>query len=276
MSVVKRFNQKYCILGAVALAAGLATQAKATLSYQISDAGLETANVTFDGTGYNGILAGGIGVTSTGGGTPSSFVSVCTDFLGSLYLGNTYTYNSPVSITTPGLTGIDPTWGEDNANATPGHTDQTSATLGLDNAAELFSKNISILTSGTTDQKAALQLAIWTALYDTTVTGSIDDLTGRFLIGNGTTADSDAYAFLSGLINPTSPSYTAPSVGILVPSPASAANGSGNPDGAPPQELLVTIPTPTPVPEASTVITGTLLLLSFGLCSMKSFSKARN
>jgi hypothetical protein len=81
--------------------------------------------------------------------------------------------------------------------------------------------------------------------------------------------------WIDGLINPTSSSYTTPNVGILVPSPATAANGN-NPDGAPPQELLVNMPVPpTAVPEASTVVTGMLLLMSFGLCSLKSFGKSR-
>jgi hypothetical protein len=267
--------------GVVALAAGLATQAQATLSYQISNAGLETANVTFDGTSYNGILAGGIGVTSTGGsGGSSSFVSICTDFLGSLYLGNTYTYNSPVSISSPGLTGIAPTWGADNAGKTSGTADTTSATYGLDNAAELFYHNIGVLTSGTTDQKAALQLAIWTALYDTTSAGAVDVTGSRFSFNVASTAGGIALNWLEGLVNPTSSSYVDSPVGLLVPSPATAANGS-NPDGEPPQELLVVMPTPqalapTPVPEASTVITGTLLLLSFGVCSLKSFGKSRS
>jgi hypothetical protein len=278
--VMKQFNHKYCILGVVALAASLATQAKATVSYQISNGGLETADVTFDGTSYNGILAGGIGITSSGGsGGSSSYVSICTDFLGSLYLGNTYTYNNPVSITTSGLTGIAPVWGADNNGQTAGTADLTSATLGLDNAAELFYKNISVLTSGTTDQKAALQLAVWTALYDTTSAGVVDVTGSRFGFDAASAAGAIALGWIDGLVNPTSGSYVAPPVGLLVPSPATAANGN-NPDGAPPQELLVPLPTsqalaPTPVPEASTVVTGALLLLSFGLCSLKSFGKSR-
>lgn len=162
------------------LAVSLATQAKATISYQISKGWLETADVSFDGSSFNGMRADGIGITSSGSsGGSSSYVSICTDF------------------------------GFDVASA----------------------------------------------------------------------AGAIALGWIDGLVNPTSGAYVAPPVDLLVPSPATAANGN-NPDGAPPQELLVVSPTPqalapTPVPEASTVITGTLLLLSFGLCSLKSFGKSR-
>jgi hypothetical protein len=56
----------------------------------------------------------------------------------------------------------------------------------------------------------------------------------------------------------------------LAPDLDNASNGP-NPDGNPPQGLLIY----APVPEASTVITATLLLLSFGMCSLKSFGKFR-
>jgi hypothetical protein len=56
---------------------------------------------------------------------------------------------------------------------------------------------------------------------------------------------------------------------ILTPSPAGSAQG--NPDGNAPQSWLVY----APVPEASTVVSATLLLLSFGVCSLKSFGKFR-
>ncbi len=281
MNVMKQINKKYCILGVAALAAGLAPQAQATISYQISNAGLESANVSFDGTAYNGVLAGGIGITSTGGsGGPSSYVSLCTDFLGSLYLGNTYTYNAPVSITTPGLTGIAPAWGADNAGKTGSAIDTTSATLGLDYAAELFNNYGSVLTTGTTDQKAALQLAVWTALYDTTSSGVINAIGSRFDMNVLSSAGMTALGMLNQLVSPLSSSYVAPSVSLLVPNPISGGINT-NPDGAPPQELFVATPNPqalapTPVPEASTVVTGTLLLLSFGLCSLKSFGRSRS
>ena len=274
ITYMKQMNRKYCILGIGVLVSGLALSANATISYQISNAGLETTDVSFDGTSYNGVLAGGIGISGSDG---SSYVSLCTDFLGSLYLGSTYSYNSPVSVGSSGLTGIAPAWGADNAGKTGGAIDQTSATYGLDNAASLFLNNLSVLKTGTTDQKAALQIAVWTALYDTTSTGTLDLTDGRFDFSADTGLDSDVLAYLNGLVNPTSAGYTTPAVDLLVPSPATAANGN-NPDGQPPQELLIpssTTQVVQPVPEASTIVTGALLLLSFGLCSLKSFGKSR-
>jgi len=260
-----------CISSLALMTAGFASSARATISYQISNAGLETANVSFDGTAYDGILAGGIGITQTGGsGGPSSYVSVCTDFLGSLYLGSTYSYNSPISTSTAGLIGIDPTWGADNAGKSGSSADVTTAKLAIQNAAELFYNNIAILMTGTTDQKAGLQLAIWTALYDTTAAGNVITAASRFTFDPTSSAGHLALDWLSELVNPTTSSFVEPPVGVLVPSPATAANGN-NPDGAPPQELLVI----TPVPEASTIIAGALLFLPFGLCSLKSFRKSR-
>jgi hypothetical protein len=66
--------------------------------------------------------------------------------------------------------------------------------------------------------------------------------------------------------------------GVFVPNPTSTAN-VWRFDGSP-SELSVSTPAsqglePTPVPEASTVIAGMLLLLSFGVCSLKSFWKFR-
>jgi hypothetical protein len=263
-----KMNQLGCLSSLVVLTVGLTSTAKATISYQVSDGGLETANVSMDGVAYNGILAGGIGITQVGGsGGPSSYVTICTDFLGSLYLGNTYSYNSPISISSPGLTGIDPTWGANNAGKNSGNADMTTAVLAIKNAGELFQNNLAILTSGTTDQKAALQLAIWTALYDTTSAGTVVDTTGaRFLFDTTSSAGILAMDWLNELINPTSPSFVTPSVSLLTPNPMTS---QGNPDGSLPQELLVA----TPVPEASTIVAGTLLFLPFALCGLKSLRK---
>ena len=250
-------SKTFCALGLVLLGVGITSSARATISYEISNAGLEAVNVSFDGTAYNGVLAGGIGINSTSGNT----VAICTDFLGSLYLGNTYTYNSAVSVYTPGLTGVAPVWGADSGATTP--------TLALENAAQLFNNNVAVLTGNNTAAKAGLQLAIWDALYNTTGQGTVTGT--RFSFGAGTAADAYASIYLSGLVDPsTLASDALSSVGFLIPNPDTAANGQ-NPDGSVPQELLVA----TPVPEASTMIAGALLLLPFGLCSLKSLRKTR-
>lgn len=254
---MKQRNQRLSVLGAIALAGGFASQAKADISYTISDASLEVAEVQFQGSDYN-VLAGGIGITAVGGsGGPSSYVSVCTDFNGSLYLGSTYTYNAPIptanALTTPGYN-PDPSWG-------------VNAPAAIQNAATLFANYSSVLTGGNFDQAAGLQLAIWMSLYDSTGIGAVNTGAGAELTAVlGSAAATDAYAYLNDLTGLT------PSTGVQIftPGPDDSSNGP-NPDGNPPQGLLLY----APVPEASTVVTATLLLLSFGMCSLKSFGKFR-
>jgi len=261
-------NQTLCVLGAIAVVGGMATRANADISYAVSDVSLEVADVQYADT-YGGaassmnVLAGGIGITangSTGGVAPSSYVSVCTDFNGSLYLGSSYTYNAPISTslatTTPGYS-PDPGWGQDAA----------AANKAIQNAATLFANYNSALTSGNYDSAAGLQLAIWTALYDTTDTGSVNTSTGARFLGLNDGSDAAAIAAMNAYLGDLPGLTPDTTVEIFTPSPDTA---QGNPDGNPPQGLLY-----APVPEASTVVTATLLLLSFGMCSLKSFGKFR-
>src|ERR1035437_7828773 len=55
--------------------------------------------------------------------------------------------------------------------------------------ADIFFKHNSVLTTGTLSEKAALQLAVWEALYDTTFASSILNLgAGRFTVNSGDAA----------------------------------------------------------------------------------------
>jgi hypothetical protein len=56
---------------------------------------------------------------------------------------------------------------------------------------------------------------------------------------------------------------------ILLPDPMGSPQG--NADGNPPQGLLLV----APVPEASSMLAAGMLLLSFGVCSSRSFIKSR-
>jgi hypothetical protein len=259
---MNKLNQGIFALGAIALVGGVASQAKADISYTVSDASLEYVSVQFQGTTYGSVLAGGIGITASGptGGAPSSYVSVCTDFLGSLYIGNTYTFASPIptanALTTPGYN-PDPSWGQ-------------VAPAAIQNAATLFANYHSALTSGNYDAAAGLQLAIWTVLYDSTGVGSVNAGSGAEFQAISTAMDSGAISQETSFLSALGSLAPSPDVKIFVPTPDSASNGN-NPDGNPPQGLLLY----APVPEASTVITATLLLLSFGMCSLKSFGKFR-
>lgn len=167
----KKRNMNYYAVGLAALTTVLASTAHASISYQISPAGSGTENVTFDRASHHDILAGGIGITSTGA----------------------------------------------IINGSGAH-------------------------------------------YGLNLSGVAGNLTA---------------SFIDGLINPASGSHVAPPVGLLVPSPEATMNGN-NPNDTPQQEVLPdSRRRPTPVPEASTIITGALLLLSFGVCSLKSFGKSR-
>jgi hypothetical protein len=261
---MKQLNKNLQILGAVALTSGLAFQAKAVIDYQISDYSLEDVSVSINGgSSYQSVLAGGIGITETGssgstGNAPGSYVAVCTDFNSSLYVGDTYTYDAPVTTSLPpaGYPG-NPAWTPD----------------GLENAATLAVKFGSALTSGNFDQAAALQLAVWTVLYNSTGVGTVNTA-GAFQVASGSAVYADMNSFLTDL------ALTAPSSAeILLPNPDDSSNGgllSNHGTTEPPQALLLVTPVlVTPVPEASSIITGCMLLLSFGLCSLRTFSKFR-
>ena len=255
-------NRSIFTVGAITLAGGLCSQAKADISYTISDASLEYVTVQYQSTQYS-VLAGGIGITATTatGGAPSSYVSVCTDFMGSLYLGNNYSYAAPIPTSGALAAGYnpDPSWG-------------TAAAAAIQNASTLYANYSSVLTSGNYDAAAGLQLAVWTALYDSTGVNTLNTGSGAtFLaVNNGadSTAITDEMAYLNALEGGTLTGGSP--VQIFLPDPDDYTNG-GNPPNVPPQGLLLY----APVPEASTVITATLLLLSFGICSLKSFGKFR-
>ncbi len=242
----------------------MASKAKDDINYQISDYSLEAVSLSDNGgSSFQTVLAGGIGVTENGssgvtGNAPSSYVALCTDFNSALYVGDTYTYAAPVT-TSPAPAGYsgNPVWTAD----------------GLENAATLAVNFGSVLTSGNFDQAAALQMAIWTVLYDSTGVGTVNTA-GSFQAASGSAAYTDMNAFLAKLALLSS----APAE-ILLPSPDDSSNGgllSNHGINEPPQALLLVTSLATPVPEASSIISGGMLLLSFGLCSLRTFSKFRS
>jgi hypothetical protein len=229
------------------------------VTYQIDNGGLEAFNVTIDGNSINGALAGGIQINKISGGdatTPSSYVTVCTDIEGTLYLGQNYEYNTPV---TPfsGLSGVNPKWGDGSNDG--------SAAKAIQNAAYLF-YTFGQLTStgigGSTDQMAALQLAVWVVLYNTTADGSVTGT--RFTWSGGdATVLQDVSSWLSSLAGGNG-NYGLTGY-LLYPTQGSVVNY----DGEPPQELLIAMP----VPESPTVIAGALLLLPFAASTFRILRK---
>jgi hypothetical protein len=272
-------NKPRCTIQTLVLVLGVAcfvSAANASVTYQINNsvADLETFNVTIDGQTTLGALTGGIQITKTaqtpgGPSLPANYVTVCTDIQGTLYLGQSYVYNTPVT-SFSGQTGVNPTWGAVN---TPGYVsgfgaDASNAAQAIQNAAHLF-YTYGQLTStgmgGTPDQMAALQLAVWEALYDTTASGSVVTTGARFTVSSGSDLAAIALAntWLSGLDG----SYGLTGY-LLYPSQKTGVNA----DGEPPQELLIAMP----VPEAPTVVAGALLLLPFGASAFKILRKKRS
>jgi len=232
--------------------------------YQVNNGGLESFNVQIDNTVINGALAGGIlinRVSTTDPSMPKSYVTVCTDIEGTLYLGQSYTYNTPVTAFA-GETGIAPTWGiPSNGNA---------AAEAIQNAAYLF-YTYGQLTStgvglGTTTLKAALQLAVWDALYNTTDTGQIEAMTAsdaRFKVTAGDQAAiTQAKAWIAALNGMGDEEGNFGLAGYLL-TPFTTPHNY-NTDGKPPQGLMFGV-----VPEAPTVIASALLLLPFAASAFK-------
>jgi hypothetical protein len=248
--------------------------------YNIASGGLESFNMSMDGQTYNSALAGSIDLNYVSG-KGSSFASVCTDFSGTLYLGYNYSFAAPATFS--GNTGLDPTWGAGNAN---GLHNAANASAAIQAAADIFYKFGGILSSSSTSQstldaKAGLQLAVWAALYNTTAGTSSITLSGagdRFNVLSASTATwsgswGNTYAGTIGAISDAS--YDLSQVNfsdqysgnIMTPSPTNQYGLTG-------QEVLTSVtPTTTgftPVPEPTTWIAGSLLLLPFAASTLRS------
>jgi hypothetical protein len=299
---------------AVALAGGIhsASASVYDVYYKISNPGntsgnaydgtsghqdLDTFDVKFNGTTYDNVLAGGIQITKTsetaGGPTmPANYLTVCTDFLGSLYLGSTYKYTAPAaSFTTVdghsnGQTGggIAPAW-NNNANG-----------YAIQNASQIFYQHGDVGSGGintgsgtklSVTQMAALQLAIWIALYDTTSTGTI----GNYLNNNLSTVGSDYFVLDSdgSTLDNAILGYVATDLsgltghyfntGYLL-QPDSLTSSQGNPNGHVPQELLMGSSNSGggsgngSVPEPTTVLAAALLLIPLGASTIRILRKS--
>jgi len=250
---------------------GLSNVAKASVTYSINNGGLDPFNVSIDGTGINGALAGGIAIhqVSSNPSMPTDYITLCTDIEGTLYLGSSYEYITP---TTPfsGQTGVNPTWGAVNAPGNNPPINTANAAQAIQNAAYLF-YNYGQLTGtglgGSTDDKAALQLAVWSALYDTTLNGTVTG--SRFSVtGGNASVIAEANSWLSAL-NTQADAGNFGYTGYLLSPSSLTANGANS---EPPQELFIGA---APVPEYSTVIAGALLLLPFGTSAVRILRRNR-
>lgn len=254
--------------------AGLQSMATASVTYQIDNGGLESFNVSIDGATINGALAGGILIkqTSSNPTMPSTYVTVCTDIGGTLYLGQSYTYDTPPTAFS-GLAGVNPTWGDKTA---------AGEAAAIQNAAYLFYNYGNLNSAGisfsgspaqVTTQMAALQLAVWDVLYNTTGVGngSINGTRFSVLSGGDAAAASLAASWVSALNSMSDAGNFGYDGYLLFPDPE-IGGVNQNADGEPPQELLMA----TPVPEAPTVIAGALLLLPFVASAYKILRRKQN
>lgn len=269
----------------MAMSCGLGV-AVAQSSYLVTG-NFESFNVAIDGTTLNNALAGGIDMTVVSG-PGSSFETVCSDISGTLYLGGTYSYDAPVGFA--GQTGIAPTWGAGNGSSL---VSVANASAAIQAAADVFYKFQSVFTEGAPigglggetvlDDQAALQLAVWAALYNTTAGQSTPILLNgsRFSVqslatevasgswGSIAAGTADALTEATAMLDAVnlSDQYSGD---LLVPDPVPQNGGYGPAYNAIPQEVLINI---TPVPEPTTLIAGGLLLLPFAASALRSRNK---
>jgi hypothetical protein len=255
---MKHRNGVMCGLALVLGICAEPSRASTIETFTIGNGGLETFNLTWDGHNESA-LAGGITLTRVSGSIPT-FTTLCTDIGATVYLGYNYNYSTPTVFNNQD--GLLPSWGAGNAGIpinTPWTSltsvQQANSTAAVNAAADIYYHHQSVLSTGTTTERAALQLAVWEALYDTTSGSSTLGLNaGRFSVSSG---DSAAISLAAQWIQQVNAS--AKYAGYLL-IPDGAQNGTYN------QEMFYNV---TPVPEATTVIAGALLLLPFGLSTLR-------
>lgn len=231
-----------------------AQEAKAEFTYQVPGLSqqpnlLGGFTVKLDGTSYGNALVGGIKLsqkfspTGVPLGVPDygNFTTVCLDLKGSLLLGSSYSFYREQF---EGQIGLNPNWG---ASYPPVNGDE--AYLAIQNAAHLY-KTVS---PGSAEQWAGLQLAVWSAIYNTDSGGEVTGVRFSVTGGNATAID-----YANGLIRDLNRGEVEYAGYLLKPLNASA------------QELLVGV---TEVPEPSTMLAAALLLLPFGASAFRVLRK---
>ena len=205
--------------------------------------------VSVDNNSESGILVGGIELTANGQAVPgySDFTTVCTDLAGRIYLGSSYNFTVQ---SFSGQAGLNPAWGNNGS----GQVDANAAYQAINNAAYLFSAYQSSATSP--GNWAALQLAVWKALYDTQENGTIDWTSPRFTVSTDPSGTdwSLAQTWLNG-IPANRPSFAGY---LLYPTDSSV------------QEVLINV---SPVPEPTTLAAGAILLVPFAASSSRFLAR---
>ena len=277
--MAKRIKSRHAVQ---ALAVGVAAclgidQAHAVITYTIGGTvGVDLEDgwsLTIDGANDPRALVGNIKLIPASGPTINT---VCTDVSGTVYLGSQYTYEVKSFASAP-ASGLSPVWGFDNGGVpydtttkTYGPYDHATANAAIQNAAYIFALHSSVLIGASLSDKAALQLAVWTALYDTGsgINWTTEIASGRFHAGVGTSGDGAALTTALGWLNSAlgttgTAAHQQYSGNLLIPNPEIQ-------HGLIPQEMLLT---PTPVPEPTTILAGLLLLLPFGASTLRFVRK---
>lgn len=245
---------------------------------------LEQFNIKFEAPGqssyttYNSVYAGGEQISQPSGSKdalPNNYVSICTDFLGSLYGGKTYQYDGQaVPVASGTIGGIAPNWSSTESFTLASYLFNTDGDLG---SGGLGTGNVKGGLS--VEDMAALQLAVWIVLYDSTTTTTkgkttttVNDSTGAFQVTGGKdtaaialalTEVTTAVTFVNGLTGNYNNMDS-----LLVPDPK--LGYQGNADNEDPQELMY-----SSVPEPATILAGILLLLPLGASTIRNLRKSQ-
>jgi hypothetical protein len=251
-----------CVVGAQASITSIAIGNDYTISGDIDKGKAETGYVNngAGGASYEHVYAGAFYVNAVpnpnSGAFPEDplfFYTFCTDVGVNWKSSDTYT---AVQFGDAG-NGVNPDW--------------TTMPGAIQNASYLYNQNIGSVTSAA--QYAGLQLAIWKVLYDTASDGTIANT-------SGTSAD----LFANGNLLAKSFSSTAMDDALNYVKSINTARGDNTfltyndtwlkPDDSASQGLLYNNLT-TPVPEPTTVLAGVLLLLPFGLSTLRMVRRNR-
>jgi hypothetical protein len=193
---------------------------------------------------------------------PNPFYSVCLSPAG-LLDGGTYTYNA-----------------ESLATASPGiYPSQWAGTAakpyGINNAAYLWSTyGSTVWNSGSSAEAAALEFAIWTALYDSTGYGKLGN---NYFTINGWGAHADTFSdyntYLNGLTNSA---FSGGFTGDILEGTNAVAGGANSGQS---QEFFLlqsaSSQGTSAVPEPATVAAGALLLLPLGVSILRIVRRNR-
>jgi hypothetical protein len=240
--------------------------------------------VKIDGTMEGNFYMGDITLTGfewaasgRNGRAVGPFHSVCTDVSGTVNLNQWYYYQD---VSFGGLTGLDPLWGNDGAN----QPSPTAGARAIQVAADIFSRHLPSAATlnynshiyNANEQWAALQLAVWEALYDTRVnpastTYGFGGAGGGRFVNNGGVSSAIQNLALYWVNGSGSTALNTYAGDLLLPLQKDSKGAWVVATTT--QEMLFRI---TPVPEPTTLIAGLLLLLPFGASSLRVLRRSRS